>query len=55
VKIASRVCPPTVRAKALPGLEARRVDESGRVYLELADATPSEAARGMALLNKLVT
>ena len=29
--------------------------ESGRVYLELADATPAEAARGMALLNKLVT
>jgi len=28
--------------------------ESGRVYLELADATPAEAARGMALLKKLV-
>jgi hypothetical protein len=27
---------------------------SGRVYLELADATPAEAARGMALLAKLV-
>jgi hypothetical protein len=29
-------------------------DESGRVYLELADATPAEAARGMALLTKLL-
>jgi hypothetical protein len=29
-------------------------NESGRVYLELADATPAEAARGMALLTKLV-
>ena len=29
-------------------------NESGRVYLELADATPAEAARGMALLEKLV-
>jgi hypothetical protein len=29
-------------------------NESGRVYLELADATPVEAARGMALLKKLV-
>jgi hypothetical protein len=28
--------------------------ESGRVYLELADATPAEAARGMALITKLV-
>jgi hypothetical protein len=28
-------------------------NESGRVYLELADATPAEAARGMALLEKL--
>src|SRR5690606_33523565 len=28
--------------------------ESGRVYLELADATPARAARGMALLTKLV-
>src|SRR5690606_15004618 len=28
-------------------------NESGRVYLELADATPAEAARGMALLTKL--
>ena len=28
--------------------------ESGRVYLELADATPAEAARGMVLLTKLV-
>lgn len=26
-------------------------NESGRVYLELADATPAEAARGMALLE----
>lgn len=30
-------------------------NESGRVYLELADATPAEAARGMAVLNKLLT
>jgi len=29
-------------------------NESGRVYLELADATPAEAARRMALLTKLV-
>jgi hypothetical protein len=28
-------------------------NESGRVYLELADATPAEAARGMALLTKV--
>jgi len=27
---------------------------SGRVYLELLNATPAEAARGMALLQKLV-
>ncbi len=29
-------------------------NESGRVYLELADATPVEAARGLAMLTKLV-
>jgi len=29
-------------------------NESGRVYLELADATPAEAARGTAMLTKLV-
>lgn len=29
-------------------------NESGRVYLELADATPAEAARGMAVLRMLV-
>ena len=29
-------------------------NESGRVYLELADATPAEAARGMAMLKKMV-
>jgi hypothetical protein len=29
-------------------------NESGRVYLELADATPAEAARGMAILKKMV-
>jgi len=29
-------------------------NESGRVYLELADATPAEAERGMAMLTKLV-
>ncbi len=29
-------------------------DARGRVYLELADATPAEAERGMALLRKLV-
>ena len=29
-------------------------NETGRVYLELSDATPAEAARGMALLTKLV-
>ena len=29
-------------------------NESGRVYLELADATPAEAERGMALLKTLV-
>ena len=28
-------------------------NESGRVYLELVDATPAEAERGMALLMKL--
>ena len=28
-------------------------DARGRVYLELADATPAEAARGMAMLRKL--
>ncbi len=27
--------------------------ESGRVYLELADAMPAETARGMAMLQKL--
>jgi hypothetical protein len=29
-------------------------NEGGRVYLELADATLAEAARGLALLTKLV-
>jgi hypothetical protein len=29
-------------------------NESGRVYLELADATPAQAERGMAMLKKLV-
>jgi hypothetical protein len=29
-------------------------NQSGRVYLELADATPAEAGRGMALLKKLL-
>lgn len=29
-------------------------DTRGRVYLELSDATPAEAARGLALLKKLV-
>lgn len=29
-------------------------NEIGRVYLELADATPAEAARGMAALTNLV-
>ena len=29
-------------------------NESGRVYLELADATPAEATRGMAMLRKLL-
>jgi hypothetical protein len=29
-------------------------DARGRVYLELADATPAETERGMALLEKLV-
>lgn len=29
-------------------------NESGRVYLELADSTPGEAERGMALLKTLV-
>ena len=29
-------------------------NESGRVYLELAEATPAEAARGTAMLTKLV-
>jgi hypothetical protein len=32
---------------------ARGANASGRVYLELADATPAEAARGMALIQKL--
>jgi len=30
------------------------LNESGRVYLELADATPAAAERGMAMLTKLV-
>lgn len=29
-------------------------DARGRVYLELADATPTQAERGMALLRKLL-
>ena len=29
-------------------------DARGRVYLELADATPAEAERGMAMLRKLL-
>ncbi len=29
-------------------------DARGRVYLELADATPAEVERGMAMLRKLV-
>ena len=29
-------------------------DARGRVYLELADATPAEAGRGIAVLKKLV-
>ena len=29
-------------------------DAPGRVYLELADAMPAEAERGMAMLRKLV-
>ncbi|MCB9728214.1 MAG: hypothetical protein H6744_09770 [Deltaproteobacteria bacterium] len=29
-------------------------NECGRVYLELADGTPAEAERGMAMLAKLV-
>ncbi len=29
-------------------------DARGRVYLELADATPAEADRGLAVLRKLV-
>jgi hypothetical protein len=29
-------------------------DGRGRVYLELADGTPAEAERGMAILKKLV-
>jgi hypothetical protein len=32
----------------------RGTSDIDRVYLELADATPAEAARGMALLQKLV-
>jgi len=44
---------------ATPGTERWCVNtedfnESGRVYLELADATPAEAARGMAFITKLV-
>jgi hypothetical protein len=44
---------------AMPASERWRVNtedfnESGRVYLELADATPAETARGMALITKLV-
>lgn len=35
-------------------VQAEDYNESGRVYLELADATPAEAERGMALLTKLV-
>ena len=29
-------------------------NESGRVYLELAEATPGEAERGMAMLKRVV-
>jgi hypothetical protein len=48
-----------VRADTTPASERWCVNtedfnESGRVYLELADARPAEAARGMALLTKLV-
>lgn len=35
-------------------MNAEDSNESGRVYLELADATPAEAARGMEMLTKLV-
>ena len=35
-------------------VNAEDFNESGRVYLELADATPAEATRGMAMLRKLL-
>jgi hypothetical protein len=35
------------------GVVTEDYNESGRVYLELVDATPAEAARGMTLLTKL--
>jgi hypothetical protein len=35
------------------GVNTEDFNESGRVYLELADATAAEAARGLALLKKL--
>lgn len=47
---------PRARVVALPGaVQAESFyDARGRVYLELADATPSEAGRAMAMLKKLV-
>jgi hypothetical protein len=39
--------------KGRTGVITEDFNETGRVYLELADATPAEAARGMALLTKL--
>ena len=35
-------------------VNAEDFNESGRVYLELADATPAEAERAMGLLGNLV-
>ena len=37
------------------GVVTEDYNESGRVYLELVDATPAEAARAMALLTKLTS
>ncbi len=39
--------------RVLAGVQVDDYNENGRVYLELADATPAETARGMAMLQKL--
>ncbi|AUX20620.1 uncharacterized protein SOCEGT47_010930 [Sorangium cellulosum] len=43
------------RARGYPRNQSEYTDDArGRVYLELADATPAETSRGMALLKKVV-